>query len=63
MPKQLGHVNGVAYAATTLFIGDPWFGLGVYAACSPARVLLTYGLPSMDQTSTTFDLILCTACF
>ncbi|CAK9070466.1 unnamed protein product [Durusdinium trenchii] len=39
MPKQLGHVNGVAYAATTLFIGDPWFGLGVYAACKLLRPL------------------------
>ncbi|CAE7531244.1 unnamed protein product [Symbiodinium sp. CCMP2592] len=40
MPRQIGHVNGVAYVGISLFIGDPWFGLAAYAACCPLKLVL-----------------------
>ena len=40
MPRQIGHVNGVAYVGISLFIGDPWFGLATYAACCPLKLVL-----------------------
>ena len=40
MPRQIGHLNGVANVGISLFVGDPWFGLAVYAACCPLKVAL-----------------------
>jgi len=45
MPRQIGHLNGVAYVGISLFIGDPWFGLAAYAACCPLKLVLASRSP------------------
>ncbi|CAE6946802.1 unnamed protein product, partial [Symbiodinium sp. KB8] len=55
MPTQMGHVNGVAYVSLALFMGDPWFGLAVFAVFSPVK-LMVLSQRSTWSTGLTLDL-------